>query len=389
MAKNKPTVLVSTDYYLPGYKGGGPIRTLANMADCLGSDITFNVVTRDTDFGNGEPYPGITGESWHRVGNAEVYYLNRTKQNLLGIYKLLNNTDYDILYLNSFFSRKFTAAFLLLRRLKLIRNVPVIVAPRGEFSQGAVKLKGIRKRLYIGLTKAARIYDGVTWQASSKYEEEDIRRWFGQNVRVVVAPDLPPRMQETKFPKSEKCQGSLSIIFLSRISRTKNLDGALKILRELKGKINFDIYGPLEDQSYWEECQKLIKALPSNIKVEYKGLVENNQVIGVFSQYHLFFMPTLGENFGHVIIESLMAGCPVLISDRTPWRNLEQTGVGWDFPLNRPDKFQKALNQCLGMDRLNHREFAQRAKKYALERSTDQKVIRQNSELFIRALSSS
>jgi hypothetical protein len=30
-------ILVITGYYLPGYKGGGPIRTLANMVDRLGS----------------------------------------------------------------------------------------------------------------------------------------------------------------------------------------------------------------------------------------------------------------------------------------------------------------------------------------------------------------
>ena len=35
--------------------------------------------------------------------------------------------------------------------------------------------------------------------------------------------------------------------------------------------------------------------------------------------HDLFVFPTLGENFGHVIYESLMCGTPVLVSDNTPW----------------------------------------------------------------------
>lgn len=386
MAKNKPIVLVSTDYYLPGCKAGGPIRTLANMADCLGKDFSFRVITRDCDFGNEEPYPGIQKESWHKLGNAWVYYLSKANRTLPGLYKILNRTDYDILYLNSFFSRKFTTEFLLLRRLKLIRNVPVIVAPRGEFSPGAVKIKQIRKRLFIGLAKAIGLYDGVIWQASSKYEEEDIRRWFGNDVPISIAPDLPSKLHQGTYTRKEKSQGSLRIIFLSRISRMKNLDSALIMLTGLKGDIKFDIYGPLEDHGYWKDCQRIIKTLPPNITVEYKGTVENNQVIAVFSQYDIFFMPTLGENFGHVILEALMAGCPVLISDQTPWRNLEQLGIGWDIPLDQPDKFQAVLHKCLEMDGPTHARFSQRAKKYGLECSVNQKVIEQNRDLFTNAL---
>lgn len=44
-------------------------------------------------------------------------------------------------------------------------------------------------------------------------------------------------------------------------------------------------------------------------------------------------MPTFNENYGHAIVESFVAGLPVVISDRTPWRNLEKINAGWDIPL--------------------------------------------------------
>jgi len=48
-------ILILTDYYLPGYKGGGPMRTLSTMVDRLGDEYRFRVLTRDRDLGDTEP----------------------------------------------------------------------------------------------------------------------------------------------------------------------------------------------------------------------------------------------------------------------------------------------------------------------------------------------
>ena len=66
---------------------------------------------------------------------------------------------------------------------------------------------------------------------------------------------------------------------------------------------------------------------------KYMGIVKHERVGEVFAEHDLFLLPSLGENYSHVTCEALSAGCPVLISDRTPWRNLQQKGVGWDVPL--------------------------------------------------------
>jgi glycosyltransferase involved in cell wall biosynthesis len=74
----------------------------------------------------------------------------------------------------------------------------------------------------------------------------------------------------------------------------------------------------------------------------------------LISQFHLFSLPTLGENFGHVIAEAFAAGRPVLISDQTAWRGLEAAGAGWDLPLDQPGRFQETLQKCIDM---NQEEF--------------------------------
>jgi glycosyltransferase involved in cell wall biosynthesis len=77
-------------------------------------------------------------------------------------------------------------------------------------------------------------------------------------------------------------------------------------------------------------------------------------------------LPTAGESFGYVIFEALAAGCPVLISDRTPWRDLDRSGVGWDLPLSRPDLIRARLQRCIDMDADEHRAMSHRAREFAL-----------------------
>ena len=69
--------------------------------------------------------------------------------------------------------------------------------------------------------------------------------------------------------------------------------------------INFDIWGPIEDSKYWQECQKIISSLPKNIKASYLDTFNANNQVEKLSNYQLFFFPTLNENFGHIIFETM------------------------------------------------------------------------------------
>jgi len=385
---NKITILTFIAYYLPGYKSGGPIRTIANMVDRLGDEFQFKIITADRDFDDMKPYPKLKIDGWNRVGKADVFYMSPKMRALRGFKKILCSTECDVIYLNSFFSPHFSIKPLLLRRLQLIPDKPLILAMRGEFSPGALGLKSLKKRVYLLVAKAFGLYRGVVWQASSEHEEADIRQWFGRGVPVVVAPNLPPVIHSADElpPKSKKTKGCLKIIFLSRISRMKNLDRALKMLNGLNGQVQFDIYGPMEDKEYWAECEQIISNLPENINVRYRGAVTHEQVGAIMREHDLFFLPTLGENFGHVILEALCAGCPVLISDQTPWRCLEEKGVGWDLPFDRSELCRDALQKCVDMDNEEYVKWSKRARTYGLQVTKDDGTVEKNRQLFHHAV---
>jgi len=147
--------------------------------------------------------------------------------------------------------------------------------------------------------------------------------------------------------------------------RKKNLNWLLEKIDAMDGEIDLDVYGPIEDDDYFEETQQILKKLPANIRVKMKGPVSHDKVAETLVGYHFFVLPTLGENFGHIFVEALAAGCPLVISDRSPWHGLEEKRIGWDIPLEDPQAWLRVVKTCLDMDEEDYRERSELASDFA------------------------
>jgi glycosyltransferase involved in cell wall biosynthesis len=387
------TVLTFVPYYLPGYKSGGPVRSIANLVARLGDEVRFVIVTADRDSGDSAPYPDVSTGERQRVGHADVVYVDASGSRARHIAALVRGAQPDVLYLNSFFSRPFSINIILLRRLRLIPWLPIVLAPRGEFSPGALQVKSGKKRAFLAASRSLRLHRDVLWQASTPFEAGDIRRSVGSverdgSSRIVVAPIIASPQPPTATPVATRTTARakrpdhLRVAFLSRVSMKKNLLGALQILQEVRGSLELNIYGPIEDPQYWRRCRDRIDALPGNVRATYHGPVAAADVPAVLADHDLFFLPTLGENYGHVIREALAAGTPVLISDQTPWRQLDAEQVGWDLPLERPDAFREVLERCIAMSAASFAGWSQRAAAYAWRHATDDSAVEANRRLF-------
>lgn len=361
----KKKVLIMAGYYIPSVKGGGPIQSVKNLVDNLSDKIDFYIVAADRDLGDNKPFENIKVDEWVEVGKAKVFYTNISKLTWQKTINIINSVNYEVLYLNSFFDYKFSTIPILLRKINKIQKKALVIAPRGQFSPGALGLKSGKKYLFINITKKIGLYDGLTWHATAETEKKDIERIIGNKVNIIVASNLTANYKEFRFNKElNKNEGELKIIFISRVHPKKNLKKAIEFLKPIKGKVEFNIYGPIEDKGYWLECKRVIESLPSNIEVAYKGTVEHNEVIKLFKEHHVFLFPTLGENFGHIISEALIGGCPIIISDQTPWRKLEQAHVGWDIELSNECKFINAIQRCVNLDNDEYKALSKNAFEY-------------------------
>lgn len=390
MQRKKPIILALVHYYLPGYKSGGPVRTIVNMVDHLGDYFDFRIVTSDRDNQDEAPYADVAIDSWNTLGKARIYYLSPTNCSMRALVRVLSDLPYDVLYLNSFFDAVFTQRPLLARRLGLLPNKPVVIAPRGEFSPGALSIKRWKKAPYKSIASALGLYRNLIWQASGEHECKDIRRALGTTARrIFIAPNLPPVSQCEVLEDNESTSqngDSLRIIFLSRISPMKNLDFALRVLARMTVPVHFEIYGPIDSEPYWRQCSALMADVPPNVTVRYCGAVHHSQVARILEAYDLFFLPTRGENYSHVIMESLTAGTPVLIADTTAWRHLERDGVGWDLPLDDEQQFANRIHDAAQLSTEAYRLWRKRVRNYARDRMHKPEEIVANRRLFIEAL---
>src|SRR5262245_10966053 len=92
-------LLVLCDYFLPGYKGGGALRTVVNMIDLLQSEFRCRVVCRDRDQGDDRPYAGVVEGRWQRVGGADVCYLAPRHLRARALRDVILQADPDLIYL--------------------------------------------------------------------------------------------------------------------------------------------------------------------------------------------------------------------------------------------------------------------------------------------------
>jgi len=387
---SRPIILCFVAYYLPGYRSGGPVRTIANFVDHLGDEFDIRIVTRDRDALDTAPYPGVEVDAWNAVGQAQVFYASKETLTLPGVGRLLRDIPHDLLYLNSFFAFSFTGLPLLARRFGLAPKRLCVIAPRGEFSSGAIALKALKKRLYLTTAKAIGLYHGLQWQASSEFEAQDIRRELGTLAESIhVAPDLPPKLKTESDDPSEqqaRAPGPLRIIFLSRISPMKNLDFLLAALQRISQPMNLTIIGPLLEPEYWGKCQRIIKTIKQPVTVDYQGEVTPLQVLETFARHDLFVLPTRGENYGHVILESLSAGTPVLVSDQTPWQDSGDDALQ-TLVLDSLEPWIKSIETWA---LLSESELLMRRKlaaTYAYNYIRSSGVVEQNRQLFQGALS--
>jgi len=374
----KKTIAVFIDWFLPGFKAGGPITSIANMIDFFKDEFIFRIITSDTDYLEYQPYNNIESNKWIDFDtNVKVYYFSKENLNKQNIKKIIFETDFDIAYVNGIYSFYFS-----ILPLHFIKNKKIIVASRGMLSEHAFSRKSLKKKIFIIYTKFFGLYNDVIFHATNLNEAESIKQVISENSTIKIAPNLPEK-SNFDFIKREKTPEILKIVSIARISTEKNTKFALEqLLNITEYKIEFDLFGSIYDENYWNECLKIIENLPENIQVNYKGTIEKKNVKKTFAKYHFSFMPSKGENFGHSILESFMSGTPVITSNNTPWKELFTKKIGWDIDLKSTQKFIETLIYCAKLSQEEYNEMSKNAFVFAKEFAENKVLIEKTKKLF-------
>jgi glycosyltransferase involved in cell wall biosynthesis len=224
----------------------------------------------------------------------------------------------------------------------------------------------------------------IIFHATSEHEKFQIKKLFKTNPIFVCQnlPTLPNKssVENVNFKKKKE----LRVLYLSRICKNKNLLFAIETLSKtnVENKIIFNIVGPAEDINYWKKCQSSMRSSPKNINFNYIGPQPYEDACQNYLNNDLFFLPTLFENFGHVIYESLLYGCPVLISNNTPFENGEfETGV-FAIDLLEQEVFVNTINKICDMTAVEHKELRDKVRKNSLKELNIPKTLDDYKKMF-------
>lgn len=375
--KNKIKILILAEYFYPGYKFGGPQQSIYNFCNYFNQKYEIFVYTRSYDYQSNKNYSSVTTDEWISHNNFKIYYSSKNNSQYKSIKYIIDKIEPDFIYLNSLYA-DFTRIIFLINFTRKLKQ-KIVIAPRGELHEGAIKLKWFKKKIYISFLKYSFNLKNIIWQSTDRQESEDIIKHLDV-FKVSTAQNIP-RLDSQSFKMLKKNDTQkIKFIFLSRIDRKKNLKFAIKLFQNIDtNNYSFDIYGNIHDHDYFNECINMIK---SNSNINYIGSAPNKDILNILSKYHYFILPTKGENFGHAIYESFLAGVPVLISDKTPWLNLKNKYVGWDIDLKNEKQWLKVLNSCITQTQDNYNKMRENSNKFALDFLAENNYVIEYSNIF-------
>ena len=370
-------ILVFTDWFYPGSQAGGPIQSLISLMKF--SSDTFYVVTRNTDLTSSIPYNNIRSNQWQTSfqENIQVYYLNENSLTENLIFNIYNELKPDRIYLNSMWSPKFTLLPLNAYR-KNGWSHQVVLAPRGMLKTAAFKQKGWKKKVFLFFAKLNKLYANIVWHATSEIELNEIKKHFPQ-ATIRIAPNI----SNASISSHKKETGSpFRLLTVGRISPEKGYYEAIEALRKWNPKqiVQWDIIGLKENQ---ELVRNILNAELefATVKIQMHGHKNQDELKSFYEKAHLFFLPSRGENYGHAIAEALSYGIPIVISDTTPWKNLEEQFAGKSTSLN-PWKLAESLDFFVNLSKEDYQTWSEGALKYASEHVNSPETLALNKELF-------
>lgn len=374
----KTKLLIFVDWYKPGFKAGGPIRSISNLVDQLYDKAELFIITSNCDYLENIPYNTIKTEEWNTIDNAQVFYLSKKNTNAKTIKKLIEEVKPDCVYCNSLFSYYFSLLPIYIAKKLKIRTV---LAVRGMLSKGSLGVKSRKKTFFLRSAKFIGYFNNIIFHATTNEEKNDIENAFGRDSTIIVANNLSQKKSIT-FIKKHKNTNELKLISVARISPEKNTLFAIEILKNCRNNIVFDIYGPIYNQEYWEKCKIAINHLPKNVIVNYKGVLNHDDLDTTLTNYHALFLPSTGENFGHIIIEAMINSCVPIISDKTPWKDLESQKIGFDLPLENKELFAEKINFLTSLSDENFCEYSFNAYQFGVKINSNHQSIEAYKQLF-------
>lgn len=198
-----------------------------------------------------------------------------------------------------------------------------MVAPRGSFSEWALKQKQNKKKIYLALIEKRNIRHAAAIHCLTRREADQVRALVPE-ARCAVIPNaatidpspVADAHREALYARFPGLRGTRVVLFLSRIHQKKGLDLLVPAFARVAARVpdaHLVIAGP-DEGGYRATVEGLVRDHRLEARVTFTGLVNGEEKRAVFQAAALFALPSYSEGLPVVGLEALAMGLPVAIT---------------------------------------------------------------------------
>lgn len=238
-------------------------------------------------------------------------------------------------------------------------SVPLVHSPRGMLEPWALGYRGTKKKIAWELYQKRDINRATVLHATSAEEAVNLRHIGITPPIAVVANGVSLPTLSRPFQQSNE---NFTALFLSRLHPKKGLLDLVDSWKTLSPKgWKLIIAGP-DELNHGKVIQKRIEQAGLAHQVSMVGELPDAEKWSYYATADLFVLPTYSENFGIVIAEALGSGLPVITTNATPWREIEEFNCGWWIDCGC-EHLTKALAQAINMKKSERHAMGARGRR--------------------------
>jgi glycosyltransferase involved in cell wall biosynthesis len=118
-----------------------------------------------------------------------------------------------------------------------------------------------------------------------------------------------------------------------------------------------------EEKVYLRQLKQKVRELKIEDGVRFLGGVYGMDKERLLADSLCNVLPSLSENFGNVVLESLAQGTPVIAAKGTPWESLAEQRVGSWIDAN-PENLRDEIKSLTEISNANYSELSIRCRRF-------------------------
>ena len=358
----------------PSY--GGPAHAVHAMERALTRrGVEVEIATTDDDGPGRRWSPGAPGADANALsqGQARVHRFPKRTD----FYKFTPSLatwlrgavgHYDLVHVHGLFNFVSIAAARAARRA----GVPYVIRPYGTLNHyGMTERRPALKRWSVRLLEGPLLRDAAFVHFTAEAERAEAEELLipMKSVVIPLGIDASLHAPESAFQHFPSLRGRRVVLFLSRISPKKNLEGLLRAFALTCGEVpdlTLLIVGD-GDTGYTHSVKALAQQLGIADRVVWAGFLEGERKGAALACAELFVLPSFSENFGIAAVEALMAGVPCVLGTGVAIAHeVASAGAGCDIAPD-PQSIAHGMRGIL-QDAALRAEMAKRAQVLARDR---------------------